>query len=229
MTTCCPHARSASRLFSYFAGRYRKRLDKRGFEPSQEQLLKGLESAGYRDVEVLEIGCGAGHLHQTLLERGARSAVGVDLAPRMLAEARDRAAQRGLAERTQYVAGDFVVLEDEIASSDVTLMDKVICCYPDADTLVHRSLEKTRRVYALTYPRKRWFVRLAMEAGALFLWLIRSDFRPYVHDPNQIEAWVSDSGFVKTFQETTAVWLTQVYVKSLGAKPGFDRNLQVTG
>ena len=214
MIACCPHARSASRLFSFFAGRYRKRLDKRGFEPSQEQLLKGLESAGYRDVKVLEIGCGVGYLHQTLLERGAGSAVGVDLAPRMLAEARDRAAQHGLGERTEYIEGDFVALDDEIAPCDVTLLDKVVCCYPDADTLVHRSLEKTRRIYALTYPRNRWFVKAAMETGALFLWLIRSDFRPYVHDPNQIEAWISDYGFGKTFQETTAVWLTQVYVKS---------------
>lgn len=213
MITCCPHARSAGRLFSYFAGRYRKRFDKRGLEPSQEQLLQGVESAGYRDVDVLEIGCGVGYLHQTLLERGARSAVGVDLAPRMLAEARDRAAQHGLAGRTEYVTGDFIALTDEIADADVTLMDKVVCCYPDARTLVLRSLEKTRRVYALTYPRNRWFVRLAMGAGAMFLCLIRSDFRPYVHDPEKIEAWISANGFSKTFQDTTAVWLTQVYVK----------------
>ncbi len=214
MSTCCPHAQSASRLFSFFAKRYRKRAGNRGFERSQEQLLKGLESAGYRDGDLLEIGCGVGHLHQTLLERGARSAVGVDLAPQMLAEAREMAVQRGLTGRTEYVEGDFIDLEDKIAPADVTLMDKVVCCYPDADTLIHGSLEKTRRVYALTYPRDRWFVRLMMALGALFFRLVRSSFRPYVHDPNQIEAWIIESGFHKKFQDNTAVWLTQIYVKS---------------
>ena len=214
MSTCCPHAQSASRLFSFFAKRYRKRAGKRGIEPSQEQLLKGLESACYRDGDLLEIGCGVGHLHQTLLERGARSAVGVDLAPQMLAEARELAVQRGLAGRTEYVEGDFIDLQDKIAPADVTLMDKVVCCYPDADTLIHGSLEKTRRVYALTYPRDRWFVRLMMALGALFLWLVRSSFRPYVHDPKQIEAWIIEKGFHKQFQDITAIWLTQIYVKS---------------
>ena len=214
MSACCPHAQSAGRLFSFFAKRYRRRFVKRGFEPCQKQLLHGLESVGYRDCELLEIGCGVGHLHQTLLERGARSAVGVDLAPRMLAEARDWSAQRGLADRIEYVEGDFVACHDDIAPADVTLMDKVVCCYPDADALVHRALEKTRQICALTYPRDRWFVRLAMKLGALFLWLMRSGFRSYVHDPKQIEAWIIEKGFDKKFQDTTAVWLTQVYVRS---------------
>lgn len=214
MITCCPHAQSASRLFSFFAKRYRKRFNKRGFEPSQEQLLKGLELAGYQNGELLEIGCGVGHLHQTLLERGARSAVGVDLAPQMLTEARDLAVQRGFADRTQYVEGDFIALHNDIEPADVTLMDKVVCCYPDADTLVQKSLEKTRQVYALTLPRQRWFVSLAVELGAFILWLMRSSFRPYVHDPKQIEAWINEKGFRKKFQDMTVVWLTQVYVKS---------------
>lgn len=214
MSTCCPHARSASRFFSFFAKRYSRRFDKRGFEPSQEHLLRGLASVGYRDDEVLEVGCGVGHLHQTLLERGARSAVGIDLAPRMLTEARERASQRGLAGRTEYIEGDFIALQDGITKADVTLMDKVVCCYPDADTLVRRGLEKTKRVFALTYPRNRWYVRVMMGASAVFFMMMRSDFRPYVHDPNQIEGWINEKGFLKKYQDSTAIWLTQVYVNS---------------
>ena len=95
MNCCCPHSNSANRFFSFFAGRYRKRFEKRGFEPSQEQLMKGLEQAGYQDAKILEIGSGVGHLHQTLLERGAASAVGVDLASKMIEEARRWAARAG--------------------------------------------------------------------------------------------------------------------------------------
>ena len=214
MSTCCPHSRSASRMFSRSARRYGKRFRRRGFERSQKQLLQGLESAGYREAELMDIGCGVGHLHQTLLERGARAAVGIDLAPRMLEEARIWSCERGLADRTRYVEGDFVDIVNDIAGADVTLMDKVVCCYPDANALIHGALDKTRRVFALTYPRDRWPVRLVMGSCAAFFRLIRSDFRPYVHDPAQIEAWITARGFDKHFQDTTVVWLTQVYVKA---------------
>lgn len=214
MSACCAHTHSASSLFSFFARRYRRRFNKRGFEPSQKQLLQGLQSVDYRDGTLLEIGCGVGHVHQKLLAQGARSAVGVDLAPKMIAEAKALAVERGLHDRALYLEGDFIDLYDQIDPVNITLLDKVVCCYPDAGTLVNKSLDKTNRVYAVTYPRDRWFVRLGVELTALLLRLIRSGFRSYVHNPETIEAWIIQQGFVKRFQAQTACWLTQVYERA---------------
>lgn len=213
MSCCCPHSRSANRFFSLFAGRYRKRFEKKGFEPSQKQLIKGLERTGYSDASILEIGSGVGHLHQTLLEQGAASAVGIDLAAKMVDEARVWAAERCLSDRTDYIQGDFIELADAIDTADITVMDKVVCCYPDADGLVHRSLDKTRHVYALTYPRNRWYVKAVTGFMAGVMKVMRSDFRSYVHDPEMIEHWVREAGFSKRYQDHNLVWLTQVYVK----------------
>lgn len=214
MNCCCPHAASASRLFSLMAGGYYRRFRKRRFEASQEQLLAGLAEVGYRDATLLEIGCGVGALHQELLEQGAARATGIDLAPRMIEKAEQLAAERGLADRTRYLIGDFMVMGEALEPAEVALLDKVVCCYPDADGLVHASLDRTARVYALTYPRDRWYVRAGMALGSLLMWLIRSDFRPYLHDPRQVEAWIRDAGFVKRYENTTLVWLTQVYEKA---------------
>jgi len=153
-----------------------------------------------------------GHLHQTLLERGASSALGVDLAPRMLEEARRWAAERGLAERTRYVEGDFVFLSEPIETADITLLDKVVCCYPDADALIGKALEKTRRVVALTYPRDRWLVRVGIFLGGWAMRLIRSGFRPYLHHPVQIQDRILRAGFEKRYEGSTWIWLTQVFV-----------------
>ena len=163
---------------------------------------------------MLEIGCGVGHLHQTLLEQGASAVLGIDLAPRMLSEAKDWADERGLGDRVNYVQGDFMTLDERIDNADICLLDKVVCCYPDAQGLLQKSLAKTKRVYALTYPRDRWFIRLGVEAIACLLRLIRSDFRSYVHDPVQIERWISGDGFEKRFEDQTAAWVTQVYVRA---------------
>ncbi len=214
MSTCRCHAQSTGKFFSFFARRSRKRLKRKGFEPSQKKLMAGLAQVGLGEASVLEIGCGVGHLHQTLLEQGASAAVGIDLAPRMLSEAKDWADERGLGDRVNYVQGDFMTLDERIDNADICLSDKVVCCYPDAQGLVQKSLAKTKRVYGLIYPRDRWFIRLGAGAIACLLWLIRSDFRSYVHDPVQIERWISGDGFEKRFEDQTTAWLTQVYVRA---------------
>jgi SAM-dependent methyltransferase len=205
MQCCCPHSRSASRFFSGQARGYRRRFEKKGFEGSQRQLMEGLDHAGYADASVLEIGSGVGHLHQTLLERGAASAVGIDLAQKMIDEAERWAEDRSLKDRTRYLQGDFMELDAALDPADVTVLDKVVCCYPDADGLVHRSLAKTR-----------WYTRAAIGLMALVMKIMRSDFRPYVHSPRSIESWIVEKGFSKDYQNTNAFWLTQVYVRPVG-------------
>ena len=100
-----------------------------------------------------------GPFHQRLLEAGAGRAMGVDLSARMLEEARAGAQASGLATRTEYREGDFLEISEEFTDADIVILDKVICCYPDAQGLVERSLAKARRVYAFTVPRDRAFVR----------------------------------------------------------------------
>lgn len=213
MSCCCPHSKSGGRFFSFFARHYRRRFEKKGFEPSQVQLMAGLEQAGFTNATLLEVGSGVGYLHQILLEQGAKTAIGIDLAPDMLKEARDWAAEKGLADRTEYIQGDFIELLDQVDPAEVTILDKVVCCYPHAELLVNSSTAKTSRVYALTYPRKRWFIKLAIEIMAVGLKLIGSDFRAFVHNPDDIERWITESGFKKAYQAQTFIWLTQIYTK----------------
>jgi len=211
--SCCGHNRATSRFFSWFAGGYRKRYEKKGFEQSQKNLLQGLQQAGYQGATVLEIGSGTGNFHQSLLLKGAATATGVDLAPKMLEQARIWARDRDLESRVDYRLGDFVDLAKDVDVADVTVLDKVVCCYPDADSLVHRSLEKTRRVYALTYPRYMLFTRVMSKIMGAIFWLVRFDFRNYIHNPELIASWVNDAGFRRIYQNHTLLWLSEVYVR----------------
>ena len=218
MSCSCPHSRSGSRVFSHYARRYRRRFEKKGLEASEKRLVEGIERAGFANASLLEIGSGVGYLHQYLLQRGAASAVGVDLSPKMVQEAEALARKNGLAERTRYRVGDFVEQAENFDAADVVILDKVICCYPDAERMVRTSAAKARRVYAYTIPRDRWFNRLFIALGALLLRLFRSNFRSYVHNPKQIEAWMSEAGFTKRYENQTLVWLTSVYVRGLRAE-----------
>ncbi len=214
MSCCCAPTGGIGKFFGHFARRYRRRYAKRGFEPAQRQLIEGLRQAGFAGTSLLEIGCGVGYLHQQLLREGAARAQGVDISEEMLAQARALARETGLAERTDYRQGDYVALADRLDPADVTLLDKVVCCYPDAEALVTRSASKTRRVYALTYPRDRLFNRIGVRLLDVFLWFVRSTFRTYVHDPRRIEGWIAAAGFKKRYENRTFLWLTQVYVRN---------------
>jgi len=213
MSTCCVQNRDTGRFFSWFAAGYRKRFARKGLEASQKQLMDGLMGSGLTHASLLEIGCGTGYLHQQLLRAGAATAVGVDLSTKMLEEARAQAREQGLADRTDYREGDFVELADALTPADVVILDKVICCYPDADALVQRSAQMARRLYAFTIPRDRWGVRFALFAGRVLLALIRCSFRSYVHDVAAIDRWLAHMGFARVFEECTFAWLTRVYAR----------------
>jgi SAM-dependent methyltransferase len=214
MNCCSAITIDTGRLFSRVADLNRLRFRWFGFEKTQRQLIEGIQSAGLEGAELLEIGCGPGYLHQALLRRGAARATGVDLSEGMLAIARAEAQANDLEERTDYRLGDFVQIADEVSEADITILDKVVCCYPDWQALVDRSLEKTRRVYALTYPRDRVATRAGVRLLRWGLKLMSCCYQPYLHDPKQIEARILGYGFIRRHTSQTINWLTQVYIRS---------------
>jgi 2-polyprenyl-3-methyl-5-hydroxy-6-metoxy-1,4-benzoquinol methylase len=213
MSCCSLPLADTSRFFSRLARLYRWRFRLFGFEKSQRQLIEGIRQAGLHGQSLLEIGCGAGHLHQALLQAGARRAVGVDLSGRLLEEARRAARQAGLDARTDYRPGDFVQLANEIPAADITILDKVVCCYPEPERLLAAALNRTRRVLALSYPRDRLLTRTGVVLMSALLRLTGCRFRPYVHDPAAIERWITAGGFQRRYSTRTYAWLTDVYVR----------------
>ena len=208
--SCCPCS-PISRFFSRFAKSYRRRFSRKGLEPSQKQLLQGIEAKDLNGKTLLEIGCGVGYFHQLMLKNGAASATGVDLSDKMIEQAADLAGENQLAEQTRYLVGDFVELQEKVNAADITVLDKVVCCYPDPAKLIGASASKTHQVYALTYPRRNLLTRTAFSVVNLLLRMIRSGFRVYVYEPAFIEKLIAGNGFQKNFERHTFFWLSQVY------------------
>ena len=214
MNCCSPINVDTGRVFSRFAGLHRVRFRLLGFERTQRQLLQGIKAAGLEHAELLEVGCGPGYLHQALLRAGAARAIGVDLSAGMLDLARAAAEAGGLAQRTDYRLGDFVALADRLPDADITILDKVVCCYPDWQALLDRSLAKTRRFYALTYPRDRGLTRLGVSLMGWGLGSMGCCYQPYLHDPKKIQARIVDHGFRMFYSALTFAWHTQVFERT---------------
>lgn len=214
MSSCCTPSVSANgtnKFFSRWSKTYAKQFRKKGLAKEQKRLLEGIRKVPVTGKRLLDIGCGVGALHLTLLQEGAAEAVGVDLAEGMIENARQFARDKGLAEKTTYIVGDFVQVSDTVLEADITLLDKVVCCYENLDALLEKSTSRTRSVYALTYPNENLLVKLLFQAHIAFSKLIRMQFRPFWHDWSTMRAWVADRGFRLIYEDSTFFWRVLVY------------------
>lgn len=207
---CCV-LEGTAKFFNKQARRTEKSFRKKGLRPEQKYLVEGIRQAGMGQAEILEIGCGIGALHLSLLKDGAAKATGIDISEQMIAGARRLAEEMGMQQRAQYSLGDFIEMEQTTPAADVTILDKVICCYENARDLIAHSLAKTRRIYAVCYPRRSALVRVVFRLGIAAAKLLRLRFHPYYHEPEQIEKWITTEGLEKTYEQQTLIWVVQVF------------------
>ena len=79
MGDCCGSERYDEVFGDGFARRVARRYGRRGLDRTRARLVDFLEARGVEGATVLEIGGGIGELHLELLQRGARSAVNLEL------------------------------------------------------------------------------------------------------------------------------------------------------
>jgi SAM-dependent methyltransferase len=182
-------------------------------------LLRGLEEAGIRDRTVLDVGCGIGDLAIEAVRRGAARAFGFELSAKAVDEARRLAAERGVADRTSFEVGDGA--EIRLPKADVVVLNRVFCCYRDADALLENSLSAAGSVYAFTTPPSKGLGGAFVKLQSRFwnVWYRLRDrkfqgFRVFVHDVDRIDARVQAAGFRPIRREARRfVWHLAVYAR----------------
>ncbi len=214
MSSCCQSSavtEGTNKFFSRFSKRYAKQFKKKGLEKIQHYLLEGVRSEPVASKRILDIGCGVGALHLTLLQEGAAHAVGVDLAEGMLDKAKAFAMELKLSDKTEHVLGDFVQHADFIKDVDITVMDKVVCCYADLENLIRLSTSKTRCIFALTHPADRLLMRWFFKSHIFILKLFRAKFHPSWHDWAGMDQMIRAFGFQPAYYNSTFFWEARVY------------------
>ncbi|MFC2106079.1 class I SAM-dependent methyltransferase [Candidatus Bipolaricaulota bacterium] len=190
----------------------RQQSESTRLDSTQQLLFDALKAQGVEGHSVLEIGCGAGRLHQHLLEEGASSAVGIELIAEQVEKAKASAHNLGLDDRAMYFKGDFMKLAAEIEPADITILDKVVHCYHDPRLLIRESAAHTKSVYAVAFPAKRPLLAMSMRLLSPILRLFLP-FRVRFFPPDTIRAWIRENGFERTFQQDTEMWHTEIYAR----------------
>lgn len=192
----------------------RRQLDAfRRSGPSKETrlLIDALLAAQPAGESVLEIGAGLGAVEGALLEAGATHATSVDASSAYIEVARTLANERGYADRVSWREGDFVDVAESIPPAAIVTLDKVICCYPDAERLVALSADRAQRLYGYVVPHDRPIHRSVSKLHNAFRRLTRNEFRSYVHPHTLIEGLLRTRGFRLRAQAATMVWAVRLF------------------
>ena len=183
----------------------------KGLKPTTSAILSLLRDSDLAEASSLEIGSGIGMLSFELLGRGVRSSTMVDMSSACLGVARSEAARRGVQHQVSLVHGDAAELSADLQPADLVALDRVLCCYPDLEQLIAASVSKAKKWYVVSYPRRRWFVRLGVALENFVRRVKGNPFRSFVHDPARIRDLVVSRGFEIVDQSRTPAWEIELY------------------
>ncbi len=210
----CPHCIGSERIFDEKnARRELKNYRKKGPDKTTRWLIESIQALGSQGRDVLDVGAGVGAIHLALLNTGSTGATVVDASQSYLQAAEEEATRQGYVDRIRYHYGDFNEIADRIQASDIVTLDRVICCYPDADGLLRKSSERAKHVYGLVYPRDTWWMKIGMKVGNLLLRLQRNPFRVFVHSDALVESILQANGFFKRFYRRSFLWQVVLYAR----------------
>jgi magnesium-protoporphyrin O-methyltransferase len=143
---------------------------------------------------------------------GAAQVTGIDLSRSSVELAQRRAARAGFGEHASFRTGN--ALEAEATAHDWVVLDRVVCCFGDADGLIDRATSLAGERIGLTAPESRGWRGIANRVvwNLETAWdLMRGGCRGYVHDLGRIERRLVGAGFRRLRTARSGLWYVGVY------------------
>jgi SAM-dependent methyltransferase len=211
MVCCTGYCAAEGQFDRKVAERDLPRYRRRGADATTRLMLVELRRWPLEGRRLLDVGGGIGVIIGELADTRVASAAIVEASPAYLEVARREVGLKFGSRPIQFVLGDFAVIAGTLPDADVVTLDRVVCCYPDAEALLVAAAARTRQLLALTYPRDRWYVRTMVALENFWLRLTRNKFRAFVHAPERMAAVLEASGLVRATQRGTLVWMLDLY------------------
>ena len=211
MVCCTGYCAAEAQFDRKVAERDLRRYRRRGADKTTRLMLEELRHWPLEGRHLLDVGGGIGVISHELGGTRLASNTIVEASPAYLEVARREVGLKYGPRPSQFVLGDFALIAGTLPDADVVTLDRVVCCYPDAEALLVAAAGRTRQVLAFTYPRDRWYVRTMFALGNFWLRLTRKKFRAFVHAPERMAAVLEASGLVHATQRETLVWMLDLY------------------
>lgn len=189
--------------------------------PISLRLLEMLDDVAEVEPTVLDLGCGTAAVTVRIAEMGASRITGVDLSSVSIETAQRRATAAGLDEtRARFIVGD--AASASLDPHDWVLLDRVICCYRDAERLIDNATSAASTRLAFSVPESRGWrgVINSFTWGLENLWkkiLPRTSCPGHVHDVDVVERMLAAAEFQRVNFRRRGLWYAAVFQRRAGA------------
>ena len=119
----------------------------------------------------------------------------------------------GVADRIEFVEGDFVRRAGSIDPADIVTLDRVVCCYSDAASLMAVATAHARRAVGLVYPRVTWWLRAGAAIANALMPIFRQKTVIYIHPDAAVDGPLRAAGFERRLVPRTLLWQVALYVR----------------
>ncbi len=210
----CQHCCDADHFFDLkVAEKDLSKYRKKGVKGATKKLIQALSQFNRKGRSLLDIGGGIGAIQWDHLENGGGRTSDVDASWAYLNAAEKYSRSQGWEEHTTFLQGDFVDQESNPGRHDFVTLDKVVCCYPDFEKLLTKSLEHCEQVIALSFPRGGPIAKLLNLTAIAWMRIKGSSFRPYIHPKKEMEMLITSHGFSKLSETSSFPWIIQAYAR----------------
>ena len=213
MSSCCSSPGNDEIFSEGVARRTAWRYRRLGLLPRERRVVDQLDSLGVDGARILEIGGGVGQLQLALLDRGAATAVNLELSPHYEEVAAALAADAGHADDVVRRLGDAAHLDEPLPPADVAVLYRVLCCTDDWRGMLDAALATSPDVVSVTIPHDGAVPRAVGRIGNAVLSLRRGRFRMRHHDPAVVLAHAREQGYGVAADDTGLFWRTTLLAR----------------
>ena len=207
---CC----GAERIFdSKKAKKQKSSFLKKGAKGSTRKLIHLLSNFAMTDKTLLDVGGGVGAIQWSFLENGGKATTDIDASQAYIRIAREIAEAKNVVDKTAFINSDVTDQDGKIAPHDFVTLDKVVCCYPDYESLLLTATDNCNEVLALSMPISGIISRFFSSIGNFWLYMNKVPFRSYVHSRKTVDNFIQKKGFKLVHNKLSFPWHVLVYLR----------------
>ena len=200
-----------AKMFDNESEDYFKEYEKKGLPKTAEIQIDSIIDA--KASTVIDVGSGPGVLMIKMLERGVQHVTGIDLSPKMIEISKNEIEKKNLGAKTELIQGSFLeILPKKV---DAISLHRVLCCHPDREVMIDKSLSHEPNLITFTSLRDWKLMRIFLKLMKGVRKLIRGKFfLPFIPKFNEIDKQLKKEGYYPATTYKSKLWITKTYKRN---------------
>ena len=160
---------------------------------------------------LIDVGGGIGALQWWFLDMNGKETISIEASSGYLRLAEKHANEKGWADQTSFLFGDFMQLHTEVDLVDYITLDKMVCCYPNYKEIIEVACAKTKSCVLISYPIDGPISKIFAWLEGLMTNLKGQNFKPFIHPVAKVREAFKLNGYDRIDHNLLFPWHVETY------------------